>query len=66
VSVGGLRDCQSVVAALPADEAVWVTCGPDRPEIVGCVGDWRCDAISNRRALSVLAAVVLGFGASGS
>jgi hypothetical protein len=66
VSVDSLRCCQSVVAALPVDVAGRVTCGSDRPEMVGCVGDWRCGAISNRRALSVLAAVVLGYGASGS
>jgi hypothetical protein len=35
--------CRSVAyviakAYLPVDEAVWVTCGPDWPEIVGCVG----------------------------
>jgi hypothetical protein len=50
--------CQSVVATLLVDEAVRQTRGPDRPDIVGCVRDWRCYAISNRRALSVLAVVV--------
>jgi hypothetical protein len=64
--VGGLRGCQSAVAALLVDVAGWQTGGPYRPEIVGCVGDWRCDANSNWRALPALAAVVLGYGASGS